>query len=124
MYYAFTSLSTVGFGDFHPKNNFERIFCALVLLIGNAIFGFILGMFREMVQEFRSLDSDENNSSDDLNKFFSLLMHFNDHRPINDQLKERIEKYFEYRSQNDRNYALGVYNQEDKEMLQQLPEEV
>ena len=35
MYYAFTSLSTVGFGDFgdmHPENNFERGFCAFILL--------------------------------------------------------------------------------------------
>ena len=49
MYYAFTSLSTVGFGDLHPVNNFERIFCAIILLIGNAIFGYVLGIFREMV---------------------------------------------------------------------------
>lgn len=49
MYYAFTSLSTVGFGDLHPKNNFERGFCAIILLAGNAIFGYVLGVFREMV---------------------------------------------------------------------------
>lgn len=49
MYYSFTSLSTVGFGDFHPINNFERMFCAMILLIGNAIFGYVLGMFREIV---------------------------------------------------------------------------
>jgi hypothetical protein len=49
MYYAFTSLSTVGFGDMHPENNFERGFCAFILLAGNAIFGYVLGVFREMV---------------------------------------------------------------------------
>ena len=49
MYYAFTSLSTVGFGDLHPINNFERLFCAVVLLVGNAIFGYVLGLFRDMV---------------------------------------------------------------------------
>ena len=43
---------------------------------------------------------------------------------MNVRLKERIEKYFEYRSQNHGNNAFGVYDQEDKEMLQQLPEEV
>ena len=33
MYYAFTTLSTVGFGDFHPRSNSERLFCALILFL-------------------------------------------------------------------------------------------
>ena len=49
MYFAFTSLSTVGFGDFHPYNNFERLVCAFILLFGNAIFGYIIGNFTEMM---------------------------------------------------------------------------
>lgn len=123
-YYAFTSLSTVGFGDFHPENSFERLFCALILLVGNGIFGYVLGMFREMVQEVRNLDTDENEDADHLNKFLSLLQHFNGNRPMSAQFKRRLEQYFAYRALNDRNYALGVYNQEDREMLEQLPEDV
>ena len=49
MYFAFTSLSTVGFGDYHPWNNFERAVCALILLFGNLIFGYIIGNFNEMI---------------------------------------------------------------------------
>jgi hypothetical protein len=33
-YYAFTTLSTVGLGDLHPKNNFERIICSILMLVG------------------------------------------------------------------------------------------
>ena len=44
-YYAFTSLSTVGFGDYHPRNEFERVVCAILLLVGNALFGYIVGDF-------------------------------------------------------------------------------
>lgn len=124
MYYAFTSLSTVGFGDFHPVNNFERVFCALILLVGNAIFGYVLGMFREMVQEVRGLDTDGNDHADELIKFFSLLSHFNEGRPVNASMKIRIEAYFEYRWKNDRNFALGINNDADREMLEQLPEDV
>ena len=83
MYYAFTSLSTVGFGDFHPKNNFERAFCAMILLAGNAIFGYVLGAFREMVMEVQGLDSDENDDTESLNRFFSMIQKFNGGRPIN-----------------------------------------
>ena len=49
MYYAFTSLSTVGFGDFHPLNSFERLVCAIILIFGNAIFGYIIGIFKDMI---------------------------------------------------------------------------
>ena len=55
-YFAFTSLSTVGFGDLHPKNSIERIFCAMILLFGNMIFGYIIGDFNQMVQEFKDMD--------------------------------------------------------------------
>ena len=44
-YFSFTSLSTVGFGDFHPRSNAERIFCAFILLFGVAIFSYIMGIF-------------------------------------------------------------------------------
>lgn len=44
-YYMFTSLSTVGFGDYNPRSNFERVFIALVLLFGVAIFSYIMGNF-------------------------------------------------------------------------------
>ena len=115
MYYAFTSLSTVGFGDFHPINNFERLFCAGVLLVGNAIFGYVLGLFRDMVQEIRGPDGifgdDDNDDVDGLNRFFSLIQKFNDGRQINTSLQKRIENYFTYRWAHDRNFALGIYNE-------------
>ena len=45
MYFAYTTLSTVGFGDFHPKSDWERLFGIVILLLGVAIFGLILGNF-------------------------------------------------------------------------------
>tara|TARA_B110000285_G_C15101202_1_gene605101 strand:+ start:1549 stop:1737 length:189 start_codon:yes stop_codon:yes gene_type:complete len=43
LYFAFTSLSTVGFGDFYPINDHERLVGAFVLLGGVAAFSYILG---------------------------------------------------------------------------------
>ena len=48
-YFAFTSLSTVGFGDYHPTNSFERLVCATIILFGNGVFGLIIGMFNDMI---------------------------------------------------------------------------
>jgi hypothetical protein len=49
MYFAFTSLSTVGFGDFHPRGDVERIYGAFMLLFGVAIFSYILSVFKEII---------------------------------------------------------------------------
>jgi len=59
VYYAFTSLSTVGFGDFNPKSNPERLFCAFfMLLMGVAIFSIVMGNFAEILDKFTKLSSD------------------------------------------------------------------
>ena len=43
IYFTFTSLSTVGFGDYYPITNNERILGAFVLLGGVAIFSYTMG---------------------------------------------------------------------------------
>jgi hypothetical protein len=45
IYYSFTSLTTVGFGDYHPKSDYERIVVMFILMFGVAIFSYIMGNF-------------------------------------------------------------------------------
>ena len=52
-YYAFTSLCTVGFGDYHPRSNRERLVCTFILLFGVAIFSYIMGIFCEILEQFK-----------------------------------------------------------------------
>ena len=49
IYFAFTTLSTVGFGDFNPKSDFERLICVIILVFGVAIFSYIMGNFVEIL---------------------------------------------------------------------------
>ncbi len=51
-YYAFTSLTTVGFGDYHPWNNYERLLCAFILLFGVAIFSYIMNIFIDLLGQY------------------------------------------------------------------------
>lgn len=53
MYYAYTTLSTVGFGDLNPRSDWERAICIVVLLLGVAIFGIIMGEFLEIIDKFK-----------------------------------------------------------------------
>ena len=43
IYFAFTTLSTVGFGDYHPRSMAERIIGAIILFFGVAIFSIFMG---------------------------------------------------------------------------------
>ena len=48
LYFMFTTLSSVGFGDYHPKNSYERAFTAFILLTGVTIFSYLMGNFIEI----------------------------------------------------------------------------
>mmetsp|Transcript_10851 Transcript_10851/g.18162 ORF Transcript_10851/g.18162 Transcript_10851/m.18162 type:complete len:747 (+) Transcript_10851:337-2577(+) len=121
VYYAFTSLSTVGFGDYHPKNNIERIVCSFILLFGVAIFSFMMGIFITILDQYQNLNADLDDG-DKLSKFFGLQRNFNDKMPLKLEFKERIEQFFDYKWKNDKNQALD--EEEEQMLLLQLPEEV
>ena len=72
MYFAFTSLSTVGFGDFHPISEYERLFCALILLLGVSIFSYIMGEINEILTQYQHLSSDLDDG-EQLTRFFGLM---------------------------------------------------
>ena len=45
IYYSFTTLSTVGFGDIYPKSDDERLGTIVILVGGVSIFSIFLGDF-------------------------------------------------------------------------------
>ena len=52
LYFAFTTLSTVGFGDYNPKSELERTITAFILLIGVACFSYIMTQFIEILMNY------------------------------------------------------------------------
>ena len=53
-YFALTTLSTIGFGDMSPVSLQERLIGAFILLIGVAVFSFIMGEFIEILMSYKS----------------------------------------------------------------------
>jgi hypothetical protein len=53
VYFAFTSLSTVGFGDYCPRSDLERLLGSIMLLFGVSIFSMAMGRFIEMVEQIK-----------------------------------------------------------------------
>ena len=51
-YYALTTLSTVGYGDYYPISNQERILGIVIMLFGVAFFAFVMGNFIEIISNY------------------------------------------------------------------------
>ena len=49
MYFAYTSLSTVGFGDYAPRSDSERLVTAFILMVGVSVFSVFLGNLTEII---------------------------------------------------------------------------
>ena len=120
VYFAYTTLSTVGFGDFNPRSDYERLFCIVIFLFGVAIFGLILGNFQEILIRFNSLD-DEYEEEDRLCMFFDTLKKYNRGFEIDADFVSQTEKYFQHRWASDRNQA--IYQDNYQDLLIQLPDE-
>jgi len=58
MYFALTTLSTIGFGDFKPISDEERILMIFCFIIGVAIFSISLGNFSESASKFSEISKD------------------------------------------------------------------
>ena len=74
-YWALTTLSRVGIGDYYPKNNHERLFCSAILLMSTIIFSLILSHWVQIIS--RNSRSNINfQDGENLTKFLFLLARF------------------------------------------------
>lgn len=64
----------------------------------------MMGNFIEILSEFKEFDAplDE---GDSLTQFFKVMEHFNNNSAINQNLKDEIENFFDYKWSTDKNYA-------------------
>jgi hypothetical protein len=54
-YFSFTTLSTVGFGDYHPKTSLERLIMAAIMVFGVSLFSYTLGEIVTMMEDLKKL---------------------------------------------------------------------
>lgn len=104
-YFALTTLSTVGFGDYYPVANTERVVGALLLYFGQAGFNFLVVQFLDVLDNIQMLDKDDD-SGDELNKFLNTLCHFNNKFPMEKEFSDTVIDFFKYKSANDKNNFL------------------
>jgi hypothetical protein len=66
--------------------------------------------------------NDSFDEGDSLSQWLGLLKRFNSGRPLSLTMKDKIEKYFDYRWMNDKNQAVST--EEDQKLIEQLPSKV
>lgn len=104
-YFGITTMTTVGFGDLNPKSNWERVFTSFWMLFGVATFSVIMSHFLLILSSLSQIgDYDE---GDNLTKFLNAIKQFNGDEKIDIKFKHKMEKYFDYRWQTERNLLLS-----------------
>ena len=43
LYYVFTTVATVGYGDIHPQTSIERVYSIFLMIVGVVAFSFLSG---------------------------------------------------------------------------------
>ncbi len=120
MYFALTTLATVGYGDFYPKSMAEKIVGSIIQILGVTFFSILMNNFIDVVLSMRSSSYSDN--EDTLHKWFMLIKKiknqpFGGNKDIETKLKDRIEAHFRYFWDNDRTAVLL----EKKEYFDSIP---
>ena len=119
-YYALTTLSTVGYGDYFPVSNMERIIAVIIMLCGVAFFSYIMGNFIEIISNYEQKMGVVDKSAD-LHNWLILLTRFTNNpsglpKPIIDQIEENFSYYWAQ----DRLTCLNT----EEEYLETLPRKI
>lgn len=103
-YWSFTTLTTVGFGDYSPRSESEKLITVIIFVLGVSIFSHVMGNFIEMLHNITLLNK-EYEEDESLSMFLSMLDWFND-EPINERFKKEIHDFFDYKWEKDPNICI------------------
>eukprot|EP01022_Parablepharisma_sp_SALTPOND_P018466 TRINITY_DN3017_c0_g1_i1.p3 TRINITY_DN3017_c0_g1~~TRINITY_DN3017_c0_g1_i1.p3 ORF type:complete len:507 (-),score=71.30 TRINITY_DN3017_c0_g1_i1:7765-9285(-) len=95
MYFIMTTLTTVGYGDYYPLSNAERIYIIFVQLIGVSFYSYIMGNFIEVISSYEKKVGIVDKGSE-LENWLTFLTRFNANKPLDKNLVDEIEDHFKY----------------------------
>ena len=85
------------------------------------MFSYVMGNFIEIIEKFKDFHK-ELEEGDQLSRFFGTLTSFNGMKPVDVEIKQEVETYFEYRWCRDK--LMAFQQEDDMNMYNQLPDEV
>ena len=108
LYWAFQTMTTVGYGDVSVSNNLEKIFAIFVMITGGICFGYIIGNVTSMLENLNMVAALRDQKMDTVKEYV-----FDRHYPP--LMAVKIKQHFRY------TYAkLGVFF-DDADICDELP---
>jgi hypothetical protein len=92
-YFSFTTMTTIGLGDYRPWGSPERMFVTFMLIFGVMILTYIMGNLIDLLYKYANYMGDIE-ESELLSRFFNTLKQFNGMEPFNKDKKREMEEYF------------------------------
>eukprot|EP00929_Paragymnodinium_shiwhaense_P065045 TRINITY_DN32647_c0_g1_i1.p1 TRINITY_DN32647_c0_g1~~TRINITY_DN32647_c0_g1_i1.p1 ORF type:complete len:809 (-),score=172.40 TRINITY_DN32647_c0_g1_i1:207-2633(-) len=87
LYWAMTTMTTVGYGDIIPTSDYERLYSIIAMVIGGSFYGFLIGTITSIVS-----GSDLNTAK--YNERMDLVCSFVDYYKFPSKMRKRVLKYF------------------------------
>lgn len=117
MYYALTTLTTIGYGDMSPITISEKTMGCVILLFGVALFSHFIGFLQEILERKRQLTKVD--QFQELQTWMAILTRFNGGSKLPRDLESKIESFFEFYWMNNR---LSAFESDpDKRLVSELP---
>jgi len=89
LYWAFTTMTTVGYGDLTPEGSDERLLAIFAMIVGVTVFGYIIGNASSIVANANAASAKISAQMDTLNIWMA-------DRGLPRPLQAAIRKYFRY----------------------------
>eukprot|EP00928_Gymnodinium_smaydae_P003153 TRINITY_DN11124_c3_g1_i3.p1 TRINITY_DN11124_c3_g1~~TRINITY_DN11124_c3_g1_i3.p1 ORF type:complete len:577 (-),score=74.51 TRINITY_DN11124_c3_g1_i3:29-1759(-) len=89
LYWVFTTMTTVGYGDITPTNNIERIYAIIVMIVGATVFGYIVGSIAEI----------SSGSSTATRQYLNILRAYSEEQGLSNRTTAAAKCHFDFRCQ-------------------------
>ncbi|KAG5679270.1 hypothetical protein PVAND_008850 [Polypedilum vanderplanki] len=110
LYFTFSSLTSVGFGNVSANTSYEKIFCVIMMLIGALMHAVVFGNVTAIIQRMYARRSQYHSKWRDLKDFVAL-------HQMPKELKQRMQDYFQ--TVWSMNHGIDI-----NETLKEFPEEL
>ena len=89
LYWAFTTMTTVGYGDILPRNDVERLYAIVIMLTGATVFGYIVG-------SVSTLANDPNGTTAKTNRYMKKVSSYLTEQEIDRDMRDEIRRAVRY----------------------------